>query len=134
MAQAALPCSTVEPTQIAGSSKNGADIDQADTQRRRDLRDDLGFADAPAVQRGRRACRSCASTCSEDAISDGFMHGDLHDGLPWSVSPSTSRVTDFPRPSHSLQTAGEHRSQPVRAEAGAAGIASDVEHPRDGVL
>ena len=31
----------------------------------------------------------CASNCSEDAISDGFMDGDLHDGPPWSLSPGT---------------------------------------------
>ena len=35
-----------QPTQIDRIKQNGADIDQADAQRRRDLRDDLGFADA----------------------------------------------------------------------------------------
>jgi hypothetical protein len=57
-----------------------------------------GICRRPVVPRGRRACRSCASTCSEDAISDGFMHGDLHDGLPWSLLPATdpSRISRSP--------------------------------------
>ncbi len=84
-----------QPTQIDWIKQNGADIDQADAQRRRDLRNDLGFADARRSQR-KAGLWICASNCSEDAISDGFMGGVLHDGPPWSLSPSTSPVTDLP--------------------------------------
>ena len=43
-----------QPAQIDRVEQDGADIDQADAQRRRDLRHDLGFADAgSAPQEGR---------------------------------------------------------------------------------
>ena len=89
MAQAALPCSTVgSPRRSTGSSRMArisirrmpsAVATWATTW-------DLPTPGGPQRKAG---LWICASNCSEDAISDGFMDGDLHDGPPWSLSPDT---------------------------------------------
>ncbi len=76
-----------QPAQIDRIKQNGADIDQADAQRRRDLRDDQGFADA------RRSPQEGRLVDLRQQLQRGGdlrrLHGDLHDGPPWSLSPDT---------------------------------------------
>src|SRR5271157_5675266 len=57
----------------------------------------------PGAPHRKAGLRIRVSSCSEDAISDGFM-GFFHDGPPRSLSPGYLPVSDFPRPSHSYRT------------------------------
>jgi hypothetical protein len=51
LVQAALPCSTVGSPRIDRIMQDGANIDPAEAEQRRDLRNDLGFAHARWSQR-----------------------------------------------------------------------------------
>ena len=88
-----------QAAQIDRVEQDGADVDQADGERRRDLRHHLGFADAGgAPEEGgfldlrQHLQRGC---------DFGRFHAGLHDGPPRSLSPGWSPFTALPRSSPS---------------------------------
>jgi hypothetical protein len=74
-----------QPTQIDRIKQNGADIDQADTHAVATCATTWDCR-RPAFPKRKAGLWICARNCSEDAISDGFVDGDLRDGPPWSLS------------------------------------------------